>query len=145
MRNVPGQQDVPLAPAVRDRRLFEIESRVIRELASRRSAVVIGRGGSFVLRDHRGLLRVFLHSQPEARAPRVQKAYGLPSKEAALAMIERVDRERGRFIQCMTGRDLSDASNYDLSIDTGSICFEAAEEIVLRLLAEVRERLAGLG
>jgi CMP/dCMP kinase len=132
----PGQ------PAVRDRKLFEIESRVIRELAARRSAVVIGRGGWWVLRDHAGLLRVFLHAPPESRAPRVQKAYGLPSEDDALAMIERVDRDRERFMRSMTGRGLIDACNYDLSIDTCATGFEAAEEMVMCLLAQVRQRLA---
>src|SRR3954470_10821931 len=44
----------PLPPDVRDERLFELEARVITELAQRRSAVIIGRAGFWLLRQHPG-------------------------------------------------------------------------------------------
>ena len=45
--------------------LFRIERQIIREFAARENCVIIGRAGSFVLREHSGVIRVFVHA-PEA-------------------------------------------------------------------------------
>src|SRR3954447_24158316 len=63
------------APEVRDERLFELEARVVTELAQRRSAVLIGRGGFWVLRQHPGLIRIFLHAPCSKRIPEVMSFY----------------------------------------------------------------------
>ncbi|MDR3644573.1 MAG: cytidylate kinase-like family protein, partial [Clostridia bacterium] len=44
-----------------DKELFDMESDVIARIARNSSAVILGRGGRYILRDHPRLLRVFVH------------------------------------------------------------------------------------
>src|SRR5512133_3291133 len=60
----------PPLPALGEDELFEVESQVMREIASREDAVFVGRGASWVLRHHPGVLRVFLHASEERRGER---------------------------------------------------------------------------
>ncbi|MCC7351161.1 MAG: cytidylate kinase-like family protein [Phycisphaerales bacterium] len=116
-------------PPVRDAGLFAVESRIIEEIAQRRNVVSIGRGAFWTLREHPRLVRIFLHAPPAGRVGAVRGAFKLASDEEARAMIDRVDKEREKFIQGMTGRMMSDARNYDLSINTGCVGLETAVEL----------------
>lgn len=137
-----GYAALPMPPAVRDQSLFEIESRVIRGMAERHSVVVIGRGGAHVLRDHPGLVRIFLHAPVEVRMPAILREYDLGSPQKAREMIERVDQDRDRFLRQMTGRAMTDARYYDLCINTSRIPLDLAETMVVGLVEYVKQRLS---
>ena len=127
-------------PEMRDQRLFEMEGRVMREVAARRGAVIIGRAGFWVMRKHRPLVRLFLHSPPESRLAQVRQAFNLSSDAEATAMIEQVDRQRERFVYAMTGSATTDARNFDLSINTQTVSLDSAEDMVCKLVEAARAR-----
>ena len=56
-----------------------------------------------------------------ARLPQVMARLNLVSQQEARKTIERVDLERERFVQEVTGCLASDARNYDLCINTHHI------------------------
>lgn len=113
-----------------DRELFETESKIIARVAREYSSVVIGRGGSDVLKDHPRLLSVFLHADLSFRLKRVQEMFRL-SEKAAKAFIEKTDNERARYLQAFTGRDWKDLRQYHLSINTAVIGFQETEELII--------------
>jgi CMP/dCMP kinase len=135
----------PTSPGVRDQELFHLESQVILKAASDRSVVVIGRGGSCVLRDHPGLVSIYLHAPLAARIPRVMQAHRLADERAARELIERMDADRGRFRREMTGRSVGDAHCYHLSVDTDRVGLDLAEEMIVRLTERIRERIGLAG
>ena len=92
--------------------------------------MIIGRGGSYLLRDHLRHFSVFLHADLAFRQQRVEKLYNLPAPEAK-KLIEKSDRERARYLQTLTGRDWNDSRTYHLSIDTSVIGLEQAKEVIL--------------
>jgi cytidylate kinase len=112
-----------------DQDLYQAESQIIQKVAQEHSAVIIGRGSSYLLRDHPRHLSVFLHADLAFRQRRVGELYNLTAPEAK-KLIEKSDRERGRYLQTLTGRDWNDARAYQLSIDTGMIGLEQAKEII---------------
>lgn len=130
-------------PTVRDAGLFVVEARIIQEIAQRRNVVVIGRGAFWTLREHPRLVRIFLHASPGRRVGAVREAFKLSKDEEARAMIDRVDKEREKFIQGMTGRMMSDARNYDLSINTGRMGLEASAELALDAIRIVEKGMGG--
>ncbi|HEY3358356.1 MAG TPA: cytidylate kinase-like family protein [Polyangia bacterium] len=112
------------------RALQAAEAAVIAELARTRSAVIVGRGGFHVLRDHPRHLSVFLHADPVFRRLRMCANYGLEEAEAK-AQIEEADRARARHLRALTGRDWADARQYDLALNTSALGLEAAEEAIV--------------
>lgn len=131
-----GPSDIYLPPdiaIVPEEDISRVEAEIIRRIASERAAVIIGRGGFHVLRDHPRHLSVFLHADRAFRRKRVAKVYRVSDPEAD-KLIEKSDRERGRYIQALTGRECCDATQYHLSIDTSVVPLDDAVEIVLSVI-----------
>ena len=125
---------------VTDRDLFDLEADVIRKVALEYDAVVVGRAGFWVLRDHPGLVSIFLHASPEYRADNLRRHFNLSEGSEALNLVRAGDRQRDKFIRAMTGADWRDADNYHLCIDSGRVAEEAIVDMVARLTEAARPR-----
>ncbi len=123
----------PPLPTVGEDELFEVESQVMREIASREDAVFVGRGASYVLRNHPGALRVFLHAPEEWRAKRLLESYKLADEEAALQVIRRSDQQRGRFVQALIGAPWMSLNKYDLCVNTSAVGIDETVEMLVAL------------
>jgi len=131
-----GTPDVYVPPknnAPTSRELFEAETDAIRRIARECSAVIIGRSGSYVLRDHPNHVSIFLHGDTASRKSRVQKMYQV-SEDAAEKMIDQSDKERALYHHTFTGREWTDARRYHLAIDTGRIDLDKSVELILKYM-----------
>jgi cytidylate kinase len=134
----------PPLPTFGEDELFEVESQVMREIASRQDAVFVGRGASWVLRDHPVLLSVFLHATEERRAQRILQSYRLPDVDAARQLVKRSDQQRARFLQSLLGVPWTSPGSYDLCINTTTMDLDDTVEMLARLV-ETRKRAPGAG
>lgn len=103
-----------------DRELFDLESEYIVELAKEGSAIILGRGGRYILRDYESHYSIFVDADMADRIERVSELYNLPADEAR-KLIERNDRERDSYIKTYTKLNWLDTRNYDICINTSSI------------------------
>ena len=124
---------VPSRRPVYDRDLFNAEAAVIRKLAWKHDAVILGRGGGQVLGDHPGLVKIFLHAPERYRIMRLMSTKNVDSETAGQEVRES-DGNREKFMRDMTGIDWTDARNYNLSIDTSVAGFKAAEDMIIALV-----------
>ncbi|MDD4971471.1 MAG: cytidylate kinase-like family protein [Paludibacter sp.] len=122
-----------LAPT--DKELFQAEAEIIEHIADERSAVIIGRCGSYILRDYPNNVKVFLHGDMESRRKRVQSLYQV-SEESAEIMIEHNDKDRARYCRTVTARewDWNDLRNYDLTFDTGKLGVDKCVDFIIDYL-----------
>jgi cytidylate kinase len=123
----------PHIMAPTDHALFKSESEIIARIAKERSAVIIGRGGSYILREHPNHVSLFLHGDITFRKNRIQKLYAV-SDEVAGNMIAQSDKERALYHQTVTGQKWADARRYDLSIDTSKTVLDKCVELILKYL-----------
>ena len=123
----------PPLDILNDEQLYNVESEFIRKIADQRSAVIVGRGGHYVLRQHARCLNVFLHADINFRQKRVEEVYHVPP-EKALKLMCSVDQERARYLRALTGQNWLNASQYHLSLDTSVVGLENAENIILETL-----------
>ncbi|HEY3382473.1 MAG TPA: cytidylate kinase-like family protein [Vicinamibacterales bacterium] len=128
----------PPVPTVMEEDVFAVEAEIIRQIAGREDAVIVGRGAAWVLREHPRLLSVFLHAPEEERTERVRQAYGLEAGPAR-DLVRRSDQQRGRFLQSLHGGEWIEPSHYHLCLDTSAIGIEETIE-VLASLVERRRR-----
>ena len=112
--------------------------RALHTIAQHGSAVVIGRGAQFVLGAE--ALRVRAVSPFDARVRALMTAAAVDERTAR-AEIERVDAEHAAFAREHYARDLSEASAYDLLVNTATLGVNGAAAVVV---AAYRERF-GLG
>jgi CMP/dCMP kinase len=116
-----------------DRELFKTESEIITRIAKERSAVIIGRCGFYILREHQNHVSIFLHSDINYRKGRIQKLYNV-SEIVAGEMIARSDKERAHYNYTFTGKEWTDARQYNLCIETSKIGAEKCVEVILKYM-----------
>ncbi|MDE7078091.1 MAG: cytidylate kinase-like family protein, partial [Alistipes sp.] len=115
--------------------LFKIQSDVIRDIASRESALFVGRCADYILRDHPRRLSVFITADDADRVARICGRTGCSAAEAAPTMA-RGDARRADYYNYYSLRTWGAASSYDLCISTSVLGIEAAAELILRFAAQ---------
>lgn len=125
-----GYAPPPIKPLM-DAELFAAEALIIRKIAERCSAVIVGRGAFHILSDSPGLVKVFFHAAPEFRIQRVMDIFKMADAGQAEALVADSDRQRRKFIRTTAGVEWTDATNYHLAIDTGIVGFEDACRMIL--------------
>lgn len=98
-------------------KIYEAESKVVKELAEKGNCVIVGRCSDYVLRDSKKCLRVFFCAPMENRLKRVMERLNLSEKEAK-QKIQKEDKWRADNYRYYTGRIWGAAGNFDLTINT---------------------------
>jgi cytidylate kinase len=109
--------------------VVRLTQEVIRE-AARGDAVIVGRGSSYILRDHPQALHVFLIAPTDFRVGVVQERSGL-SEEEARRRLKETDANRAAAIKQLYGHDWAQPSHYDLVLNTGRLGFGLAADLVV--------------
>ncbi len=109
--------------------LFNYQAKVIRELAEEGSCVFIGRCADDILKDRDDLLRVFIYADEAFCLEKAHERNSMSDHEMR-NFIKKVDKYRGDFYKYYTGREWTDARNYDLCLNTGVLGFEKCVQII---------------
>ncbi|WP_041959125.1 AAA family ATPase [Sulfurospirillum arsenophilum] len=131
---LPPQLFVPTEEAI-----FKVESEIIQRIAKNRSAVIIGRCGSHILRDNPNHLSVFLYADTKFRKKRIEELYKVSGKEAE-KMIEQSDGERARYHQLLVEKTWSDATQYNLCINTSKMGIDNTIELISETMKRYQNR-----
>ncbi len=102
-------------------------------IARERSVVIIGRCGAYVLKGHPRHVSIFLHADKEFRQKRLEQFYGV-SPDEALKLTAQSDKERALYHRTLTGEKWTDASRYDLVINTGKTGLDGCVGLILKYL-----------
>jgi cytidylate kinase len=125
-----------LAPMSVHERLVEITRGVIEEAADRGNAVILGRGGAFILARHPSAFHVQLHASLDARVryllARVEDIpeEARPEEDALRVLCESIDAARAEYITDVFGTDWRDVTHYDLALDTGRLGVQKATDLI---------------
>lgn len=118
--------------------LFNYQAKVIKELAEEESCIIIGRCADYVLRDYDNVLSVFVHA-PEAYCIEQAKAKLSMHDKEIRKYIQKTDKERAEYYKHYTGREWTDARNYDLCLDSSKLGMQKCIEEI-KAYMEVRFR-----
>ncbi len=110
--------------------LFNYQAKIIRELAEQQSCVIIGRCADYVLKDYDNVLSVFVHAPHDFCVEQAGKKHSLNEKELE-KLIAKTDRQRAGYYKYHTGREWTDARNYDLCLDSSKLGFERCVDEIL--------------
>jgi hypothetical protein len=102
--------------------------RLIKEHADG-GAVILGRAGAVILRDHPDALHVRLDGPPERRIAQAIEIEGLSPKDAE-RLRKDADRAREAYVRHFYGCDAKDPSLYHLVIDSTALSRETVVEII---------------
>lgn len=123
----------PEVEIITDDQAHKAESNVIMKVANEKSAIIIGRAGSYLLRNHPRKASIFLHADFDFRKKRTQELNNI-SKNDAQHLIEKTDKQRLKYYKVFTGRDMYNACSYDLTINTSELGLEKSEILIMEYL-----------
>ena len=113
--------------------LFDAQAETIRKIAARESCVIVGRCGFHIFADHPNALKIFIHSTEDCRKRRIAEKYDLDMRDAA-AMVVDNDYSRELYTKTYTGRDWTDATNYDISLDVRKFGVNGAVDFLMKCI-----------
>ena len=115
--------------------LFIEESKLIKEVASKESCVIIGRCADYVLKDREDVIKVFIYSNMENKIKRATEIYGM-TKEKAEKEIKRIDKLRANHYKFYTKKEWKDNDNYDIAINSDTLGVEKTAELICEMIRE---------
>ena len=113
--------------------LFDAQAEAIRSIAAQESCVLIGRCGFHIFAEHPNALKIFIHSSEDCRKRRIAEKYDLSLSDAA-AMVVDNDYSRELYTKTYTGKDWTDARNYDISIDVRKFGVNGAVDFIMKCI-----------
>lgn len=114
--------------------LFRIQSDVIRDIASRESAIFVGRCADYILRDHPRCVNVFITADDDDRCARLcAREHWTP--EQAREMMERADSSRASYYNYYSSRTWGQAATYHLCVNSSVLGEEGTADLILEFAA----------
>jgi len=111
--------------------IFDVQSRVIREVCSQSSCVIVGRCANFVLQDKTNCLNVFIHANAAFRRQKIQSEYGIKASEVDKVM-KKNDHERSEYCRYFTKKNWSETTNYHLTIDSSLYSVDEVANMIVQ-------------
>lgn len=112
--------------------LWEIQYKIITDIAQRESCVIVGRCADYILRDKADCLKVFIHASMDYRAERIVKVYGEQEKSAEQRLKDK-DKRRASYHRFYTNMKWGYAPNYHITLDSGVLGIDKCVEILQNL------------
>lgn len=115
---------------VSDDNLFNIQTKIIRQLAERESCIIIGKCANYVLRDMPNVVSAYIEAPRAYCLKSIMDRMGVTEDEAH-KLITNVDKYRANYFRYYTnGRQWTDPVLYDMTINTERVGKENAVEII---------------
>lgn len=109
--------------------LFNYQAKIIKELASTHSCVIVGRCADYVLKEMDNVARIFVYAPFESCVQTVMDMYTM-ERRAAEKVVTSTDKHRSAYYKYYTGQDWDNAKNYDLSLNSEQLGFEKCVKII---------------
>lgn len=127
-------QYLPLSESI-----FISQAQVIRDIAAKESAVIVGRCADYILAGRENTVNVFVHAPLETRIKRIMELYHL-DEAAAMKAISTSDKERGNHYFRYTDQKWGKAQNYDICVNSALMGIDKTVEMLVSM-ANIEERV----
>ena len=109
--------------------LWNIQYKIISQLAEEGPCVIVGRCADYVLRDKADCLRVFIHADVDFRAKRIVEVYGEREQSPEQRLRDK-DKRRAAYHRFYTDMKWGHAQNYDITLNSGRVGIDKCVEII---------------
>lgn len=125
-----------VASGLSDERAFRDQTeQVLRDIATNRGGVLLGRAGAIVLADVPNALHVRLSGPEQARIAQVMQSAGVDEK-VATQQVKENDSAREAYVKHLYRCDPKQSRHYHLVLDTTAFPREVVTETIVRLARE---------
>ena len=106
---------------------------IIKKIADEGNAVILGRGGQYILKDHPDTYHVLLVADKMDRVSFIEEKYDLIPKQAAQVVIND-DKRRVTLYRKFGKEDYDSHAHYQVVINTSKISIEKAAGIICKMV-----------
>lgn len=117
--------------------LFLIQSKVVHDICSKESCVIVGRCANFVLKDNPNCFNVYVHADNEFRKSRITN-YHKGKTTVSNKDLDQSDRERSNYCKKYTGLNWRDSTNYHITINSSLFTIEQIADSLIYLLQRTK-------
>lgn len=119
---------------VSDDKLFEYQSKIIKNLAETEDCVIVGKCADYVLRGNPNVISVYVEAPRAFCLKRTIEKMGVTA-EVAAATITQTDKFRADYYEYYTGGNYwTNPVNYDITLNSEKVGIEGCVEMVKHLL-----------
>ena len=108
--------------------LWEVQRRVILELAEKGPCVIVGRCADYILRDEPNVLKVFVHAPLDQRIRRAREEYGA-AEDNLESYVIRQDKARAAYHNYFAAGRWGQSREYDLCVNS-RIGIDASVQVI---------------
>lgn len=121
--------------------LFQLQSDAIRKLAEKESFILVGRCADYILREHPGMVSIFIHNTKENRVQRIleYRNHEIGVEEAKELMVK-TDKSRAAYYNYYTNKTWGAACSYNFSMDVSVLGVDETVAFIKELI-ERKENL----
>ena len=112
--------------------LWDLQYKVITELAEKGPCVIVGRCADYILRDKADCLKVFIHADMVFRAERIVKVYGEREQSPEQRLRDK-DKRRAAYHRFYTDMKWGHAQNYHITLNSGVLGIDRCVDIIYGL------------
>ena len=113
--------------------VYEVQRKVILELADKESCVIIGRNADYILKDRDDVLNVFIHGDTPEKIQRITRLYNVEEQKAVKMMAD-TDKRRMANYNFYTDQKWGKASNYTLCLNSSKLGYDRCEKIIMECI-----------
>ena len=112
----------------------ELLKLIITKIATDGKAVIVGRGGQYILHDFDDTYHLLLIATEKDRIKLIEDDYRVSNKKA-IQIVKRMAKRRANLYSYFDRKDYDDPDLYDIVLNMSLISVDRAEEIVYKLIA----------
>ena len=101
-------------------KLYLLQHKIIKELATKGPCVIVGRCADYILKDNPHCVNVFIHADIEYRKQRAVVVHNIEERRAE-TIINKTDKTRANYYSFYSGQKWGQPQNYDLCIDSSKL------------------------
>lgn len=115
-------------------KLYLLQHKIIKEIASKGPCVIVGRCADYILKDFDNCVKLFIHADQEYRKNRAISIHNVDPKRVE-QIISKTDKTRANYYSFYSGLKWGFADNYDLSINSAKL----GTDKIVKLISEYVE------
>ena len=111
----------------------DILQQLLLQIAEEGDAIIVGRGGQYLLRDNKDVFHVLMVADLEDRVQFMEERYNLSLKKA-LQVVNRQDKRRQNYYRLLGKVDYDQPDIYHLVLNMSKLSLEKACELLITLV-----------
>lgn len=115
-------------------KLYILQHKIIKELASKENFVIVGRCADYILRENNNVVKVFIYADVESRINRVLQRHDDIDPARGKQAVLKADKTRSNYYSFYSGQKWGLPENYDLCINSSKISTDQAADIILKYI-----------